>query len=161
MPATRLREIDPNSDAEINLVAERMGKTLQEVLGEERGTEMYSRQWLVDRVRWHLSGEVSALVLVAEDASEKISGHAIARIEIDDTLPLCLFSTIYVEPTARGTGLAGRLMERVEAWARQQGSLSIRYNTAHDHTRLIGMFERRGFSITLRAGEMVQLTKAL
>ena len=50
----KIREIDPTSKEEISLVASRMRETLIEVLGEERGTALYSMDWLRNRVLWHL-----------------------------------------------------------------------------------------------------------
>ena len=45
-----IRAIDPQSRAEVELVASRMRQTLVEVLGEEVGGNMYTMDWLgVDR----------------------------------------------------------------------------------------------------------------
>ncbi len=46
-----VRPLDEASGAEITWVATRMRRTLQEVLGVERGTAMYDLAWLHGRVR--------------------------------------------------------------------------------------------------------------
>lgn len=50
----KIREIDPILINEIELVATRMRQTLVEVLGPEKGTALYTMEWLLERVRWHL-----------------------------------------------------------------------------------------------------------
>lgn len=61
-----IRPIDSNSLPEIELVATRMRETLKEVVGAERGESMYSMDWLIDRVRFHLDPNLStAQVLVS------------------------------------------------------------------------------------------------
>jgi GNAT superfamily N-acetyltransferase len=155
-----IREIDPASESEIELVARRMCLTLIEVVGEERGSTMYSFEWLVARVRWHLDTDRVAKVFVATDASGAIVAHAIAREERDDAgVAFGYFSTLYVDPTVRRSGVAVRLMDQVEHWFAGRGLRMWIYNTAAHHERLIGMFEKRGYRIALREGEMVQLRR--
>src|SRR4029079_19118147 len=99
--------IDPNSKGEIELVAARMRQTLVEVLGEETGGSMYSMEWLIDRVKFHLDpAKCVGVVYVAEDESG-IVGHTIVRLEDDDKFgAIGLFSTTYVIPDARRQGFA-------------------------------------------------------
>ena len=79
----KIREIDPNSDAEIHLVAQRMRQTLVEVLGEEKGGEMYTMDWLIERVRWHLNFKnTDGRVFLSVSQGGEIIGHAIARIKL-------------------------------------------------------------------------------
>lgn len=173
LPAGRIREIDPHSDAEIRLVAERMRQTLIEVLGEERGTAMYSMDWLRDRVRFHLDPSLSDAKVFLWDAClapasespeirEPITAHAIARVErTPEGVPFGYFSTVFVEPHSRRHGIARRLLEHVEAWFRAKELPKSVYNTAKDHVNLIALFKAHGYAITDEAPEMVQLTKAL
>src|SRR5437762_9348922 len=51
----RIRPVDPTSESELELAARRMRLTLNEVLGEEAGTALYSMEWLRQRVLWHLN----------------------------------------------------------------------------------------------------------
>jgi ribosomal protein S18 acetylase RimI-like enzyme len=158
-----IREINPRSQSEIELVASRMRQTLIDVMGEERGSTYYSMEWLLDRVRWHLDPRcTTAKVYLAEGAGGKVTGQAIVRIERDDCgNPFGYFSTIYVVPDSRGQGIATRLLDRIEAWVRGQRLPKIVYNTAHDNTKLLALFQKRGFMTTRQDGEMVQLTKSL
>ena len=158
-----IREINALSAAEIGLVAARMRQTLVEVLGEEQGTTLYSTDWLLQRVRWHLDPKQTvARIFVAEDAEARLIGHAIARIEHDaDGHTFGYFSTVFVDPPSRSRGVATALIRHVESWLRSKRTPRITYNTAANHVKLIRLFERHGFQITLRSGEMVQLTKEL
>jgi GNAT superfamily N-acetyltransferase len=160
-PAASLRELrdDP---AEIEIVARNMRQTLIDVLGAERGAEFYSLDWLVDRVRWHLAPERTAKVLVVEGPDGRIVGHAIVRVEVDEEgASFGYFSTIFVEEASRRQGLATRLMASVEGWVRGHQLRRVVYNTAASNGRLLPLFQRHGYRVTLREGEMVQLTKDL
>jgi ribosomal protein S18 acetylase RimI-like enzyme len=156
-----IREIDSNSSAEILLVAQRMRETLLEVLGAEKGKSLYTQDWLVDRVRWHLNPDcsVSKIFLYVTNDNE-IIGHAIARIEKDqEQVSFGYFSTIYIEPSFRHKGLAKELMDKVENWFDELNLKKFVYNTAENHSRLIKAFIARGYQITHNENEMVQLTK--
>jgi GNAT superfamily N-acetyltransferase len=156
----KIPEIDPQSEAEIHLVAQRMQQTLIEVLGVEKGRSMYSMDWLVERVRWHLDPKnTNGRVFLAENREGEISGHAIARI--DHGTSFGYFSTIFVEPTSRRKGIATDLMKHVEGWFLKTKISKVIYNTADTHTALISLFRAHGYEITHSESEMVQLTKTL
>jgi GNAT superfamily N-acetyltransferase len=159
----KIREINPNSEEEISLVAARMRQTLVEVLGEEKGTSLYSMEWLLGRVRWHLNSNLAtAKIFLIEDDNCEIVGHAIARIDTDsDERRFGYFSTVFIVPAYRKKGLARSLLLHVEAWLRSMKMQKIAYNTAENHSQLINLFEKNGFAITHREGEMVQLSKHL
>jgi GNAT superfamily N-acetyltransferase len=159
----RIREIDPGSQSEISLVAERMRLTLVERVGTQRAEAMYSIEWLVDRVRWHLDpSQTTAKIFLVEGHSCQIIAHAIARLERDEVgKAFGYFSTIYVDPTSRGQGVATSLMLKVESWLREMKMPKVIYNTADDHEELIRLYGRHGYTITHHEGDMVQLTKIL
>jgi GNAT superfamily N-acetyltransferase len=158
----KIREIARENPAEVQLVATRMRQTLIDVLGEEKGGCLYTMDWLVERVLWHLNPEcATAKVFLAENREAHITGQAIARIERENERPYGYFSTLYVEPESRRLGVATNLMLRVEDWFREMAMPRIVYNTAETNAKLIGLFEAHGFRITLRESEMVQLTKLL
>ena len=136
-PAMKIREIDPQSEFEIKLVAQRMRQTLVEVLGEEKGGSMYTMDWLVNRV----------------------TGHAIARIDHASTFGY--FSTVFVQLSSRRSGIATCLMRHVEDWFSKGGIPKIIYNTADNHVALIALFKSEGYEITHAESEMIQLTKVI
>lgn len=156
----KIREIDPQSEVEVNLVAERMRQTLVEVLGKEKGESMYSMDWLIERVRWHLDQKnTDGRVFLSEDRAGRIVGQAIARIDHGSSFGY--FSTIFVEPAFRRNGVAVNLIKHVEDWFSKNGMPKIIYNTASNHVALISLFKSHGYEITDRESEMVQLAKIL
>jgi GNAT superfamily N-acetyltransferase len=158
-----IRDIDPKSEAEIRLVAQRMRQTLVEVIGEERAIAMYTMDWLVDRVRWHLDREkTDGRVFLLEADDGHVAGQAIARVEHDvDGTRYGYFSTIFVEPESRRKGNAVTLVRHVESWFREKRMPKIVYNTAKDHKAIISLFSAHGYRITHAEDEMIQLTKIL
>ncbi len=159
----KIREIDPNSEAEINLVAGRMRQSLVEVLGEDQGVALYTMGWLVSRVKWHLDAtQIIAKVFLVETKAAEIVAHAIARIEVDETKNLFgYFSTIFVEENSRNQGIASGLIAHVESWFLEKGLPKSVYNTAENHIKLIRLFERHGYQIAYSNLKMVQLVKRL
>ena len=158
-----IRVINPNSSDEILLVANRMRETLIDVLGDDKGKNFYTQDWLVNRVKWHLDPKnCISKILLSVINNDQIIGHAIARLEIDqEKLNFGYFSTIYVEPDSRHKGYAKELMDNVEEWFLELGLRKFVYNTAENHHRLIKAFTARGYQITHRENEMVQLTKLI
>lgn len=161
-----IRPIDPTSSAEIELVAARMERTLSEVLGA-RGESMYTRAWLVDRVRFHLDPERSTgAVFLAEvpegSQTERIVGHTIVRVEAGEAGPdFGLFSTTFVAPEHRGHGVARALLARGEAWMRERRlELAVTY-TDEGNTKLQGLFRSAGYSMRSATDDFVRLAKAL
>jgi len=162
----RVRSFDRESEAELDLVAERMRLTLIEVLGEATGGELYSHDWLRARVRWHLDPQTCVgEVFVAEGAAGQVLGHTIVRLEPTETdaPPEGLFATTYVTPDARRQGVAEALLERGERWLLERGVTTLATATSETNQGLIRLFEGHGYAITLRVPErsMLRLTKAV
>jgi GNAT superfamily N-acetyltransferase len=157
-----IREIDPNSVAEIELVAVRMRDTLVEVLGEATGRDMYSLDWLVARVRWHLDPlECSGAVFLAV-LEQEILGHTLVRLEPDDDgTHFGLFTTFFVAPAARNQSVAKELVKHGENWMRGNGMLISRTYTAENNIKLHNLMFQNGYEITLRKSNMVVLSKVL
>lgn len=158
-----VRRIDPASESEVALVATRMRDTLIEVLGEQRGGEMYSHEWLVDRVQWHLDpSNVVGEVYVSEQEDGEISGHTILRVQSDELFGRHgLFSTFYVLPRFRNTGIAAKFVEIGEKWMRDNRLQRAMTYTAIDNERLQGFLKRRGYEVVLEKDDMVALSKNL
>jgi ribosomal protein S18 acetylase RimI-like enzyme len=165
---TTIRLLGLDEDDAITLVADRMGETLMEVLGEERGKAMYTHEWLVERVRWHIrSEEVRSCVLVAAKDSAhvgEIVGHILARTDVDELLHpvrrVGVLSTVYVVPAYRRQGLAMALLDAAEAWFCNAVDVLVT-NTDAENWPLIGLYEGAGYRTTFRDEErhMVQLSK--
>ncbi len=163
MTSCRIRPIDAANAAEIQLVAQRMRQTLIEVLGEARGSAMYSPAWLEQRVRWHLDGHATTgEVLLAETLDGVIVGHTIVRIDQDEAgAPVGLFSTIYVDPAFRNAGVAQRLVTCGEAWmVRYALSRAVTY-TDVDNIKLQTLFRARGYVMKAMPDDFVELSRAL
>jgi GNAT superfamily N-acetyltransferase len=156
----RIRELDPANGDELELVATRMRKTLEEVLGQEAGRALYTMDWLRERVRFHLDpARSTAAVFVAEDAHGNIVGHSIVRLERDDAGgPMGLFSTTYVAPESRRSGIAKELLLHGEAWMRGQGVTTAVTDTSDANTKLIRLYEAQGYAIVARESGMVRLS---
>ena len=148
--AIQIREIDPASESEIDVVARRMQATLIEVEGEMVGTTLYSLEWLRDRVRWHLTNEsVQATVLVATGRDGEIVAHTIVRVEEGtDGRAYGLISTTYVIPTWRGLGVATELLEAAETWFADLHLSLFSTWTSSTNSKLIKLYEKHGYSIT-------------
>lgn len=160
-PRVRPLARGPGLEAELELVALRMRATLEEVLGAERGRALYDMDWLRERVRWHLDPAQRGEVWLACDPPDQILGHSIVRLEPELGPGVGLFSTTYVLPSARRTGLAQCLLQAGESWLRAAGATQATTHTAAGNQGLIALFEGRGYAITLRAEAMVRLSKAL
>jgi GNAT superfamily N-acetyltransferase len=165
----QIRATRASSDLEIDLIASRMRLTLMEVLGDEAGAAMYTMDWLRERVRFHLDPQLClAAVYVAESDAGEIIGQSIVRVEparpalaatVQDEYGLV--ATIYVVPEARRAGVAELLLDQAEAWIRAQGLHRAATNTGQHNLKLIRLFEKRGYAITLRTDDMVQLAREL
>lgn len=157
-----IRPLNRTDEVEIEVVAQRMRATLIEVLGEQDGRALYTMDWLRERVREHLDPKrYEAEVFLAEQAGV-LQGQAIVR---RDTSPeggaIGLMATIYVLPEHRRAGIATALVEAVEQWIVDRKLRLAATNTGVQNERLIRLFEARGYAITARTDEMVQLTRVL
>ena len=148
----RIRDIDPASDAEVDLVARRMRQTLVEVEGEETGTALYSMQWLRDRVRWHLDpANTTGRVFLAEGPGGRVLGHAIVRMESDGSgRRFGLFSTLFVDPGSRRRAVGTRLLRHGEGWMASQALPEAATWTSSTNAKLIGLCSKHGYAITAR-----------
>ncbi|NQU49728.1 MAG: GNAT family N-acetyltransferase [Planctomycetes bacterium] len=156
-----IRPINRCSDAEILLVAQKMRQTLIEVLGEKKGNDIYSLEWLIQRVEWHLDCQQTvAEIYLAEDNQGTIVGHTIVRKDFNSNKRVIgLFSTTFVAPSFRKTGVATELLEEGEKWILEQGLLSSETHTAEDNLKLINLFQQRGYTQFEGENKMVILKK--
>jgi GNAT superfamily N-acetyltransferase len=159
----RIRRINPQSEEEIVLVAKRMRETLIEVLGEERGGNMYSLEWLKHRVLFHLDEDrCKGAVFLAENQSKEIIGHCIVRVDKDEhDREVGLFSTTYVMKKSRRAGTASELLRCGEEWLKEKGITEIITYTDEMNKNLIELYKRHGYKITEQYAEekMIKLSK--
>jgi GNAT superfamily N-acetyltransferase len=156
-----VRGIHRDSDEEILWVAERMRHTLEGVLGEERGRDMYTPEWLEERVRFHLDTEQCKGEVFVADGPDGLLGHVIVRVETYEDRKIGLISTIFVEPAIRGGGLGTMLLERAEDWMRNQILAAVHTCTAKDNGAVISLLEQRGYETVVSTDEMVRLKRML
>jgi 8-oxo-dGTP pyrophosphatase MutT (NUDIX family)/ribosomal protein S18 acetylase RimI-like enzyme len=165
MSTPLIREINPKSQQEIELVAKRMRLTLVDVLGEEEGGSMYTMEWLVDRVIFHLDSKKSnAQIFLSENPERQITGQCIVRIERDEGgNQFGLFSTTYVDPAFRKKGFANALLLRGEQWMLEHELLEAITYTSESNAKLIRLYEKHGYRIHLTNAEkrMIGLKKRL
>ncbi len=163
MIQTRLRLLSREETEAISLVAARMRLTLMEVVGEEEGAAMYSLEWLVDRVHFHLDpARSTGVVFVVENDTSAILGHTIVRVEPEGTGGrVGLFSTTYVDPAARRLGIADQLLEAGEQWIRAQGLAAAITHTTAKNEKLIRLYQKHGYRIVEEAPPFVRLWRPL
>lgn len=153
------RPLNRQSQEEINSVAQNMKKTLMEVMGEEKGSQYYSMDWLLERVYWHIELGDRAKIILCEDAFSNLIGQAIVRVEFDEDLEqeIGYFSTIYIEPAIRKQGAASLLINQVHEWCKEKQLQIVSYSTAKDNEKLLSLFHKFGYEKTLKTDEMVKL----
>ncbi len=158
-----IRPIDPNSEAEATAVAERMRQTLVEVLGEEKGDAMYTMEWLINRVQWHLDAEkITGQVYLAEKVDGAVIGHVIVRVDRDENgQEIGLFATTYIEPEHRRYGIATKLLKQGEQWMVRQGMKTAVTYTDKDNEKLQKLYIGQGYEMMPMPKEFVKLEKSL
>jgi GNAT superfamily N-acetyltransferase len=89
-----------------------------------------------------------AVVKVAEE-NGKVVGYAVASRGRDASFlkysHVAILSDVFVETSQRGKGLARRLLESIEEWARAQKLQAIEVNVFPDHVDEIGSLKGLGF----------------
>jgi GNAT superfamily N-acetyltransferase len=165
----QIREIDATSRNEIDLVAQRMQATLVEVEGEANAASLHTPEWIRERLLWHVSGcDVLAKVLVVTIDDGAIIGHTVLRREVNETgAHFGLFSTTYVLPAYRSTGVANRLLQAGEQWFAGIGLSSFCTWTSASNAKLLHLYQGNGYEITdsgsneITGTTMVKLSKII
>ena len=159
-PPLHIRGVTLEDAEDIEWIALHMRQTLIEVLGEERGRQMYTLEWLTNRVRSHLDAEqLIGNVFLAEVDRTRV-GHSIVRVEGTDP-PIGLFSTTYVLPVARKSNVATRLIERGEQWMIGQDLKEAVTYTDGNNSKLQSLYLKHGYEMTSMPGDFVKLSKPL
>jgi len=69
----------------------------------------------------------------------------------EDHKTLCLMS-MWVAPEARGTGMAGALIDALVAWAREHAFERVILDVTNDNLPALSLYEKKGFRPTGRVG---------
>jgi ribosomal protein S18 acetylase RimI-like enzyme len=93
------------------------------------------------------AADPSAQTLVACSADGKRLGYIHMRAGKDGVTdePCGYVSLLAVEKEAEGLGIAHRMMEAAEAWARTRGYRFLSLDVFADNRRAVALYERRGF----------------
>jgi len=94
------------------------------------------------QLTWHASGRSNARFVVAERGGE-IVGNALVFFR-RGARRARLYS-IVVDGTARGLGLGGRLLERVERVAKATGATELGLEVRTRNAAAIALYEREGY----------------
>lgn len=92
---------------------------------------------------------------IARDEQGKASGFVEASIRHDyvngtETSPVAFLEGLYVRPSARRQGVARRLVQAVEQWARSRGCSELASDTSFRNRTSRAVHERLGFVETER-----------
>ncbi len=91
------------------------------------------------------AGEVSVLFVAEKD--EKWVGLA-GHVGLDQTPGEPQVVSMWVDPARRRSGLAGRLLDAVMAWARDRGAERVHLWVTEGNSPAIALYERFGFAFT-------------
>jgi GNAT superfamily N-acetyltransferase len=89
------------------------------------------------------AGATDGVVIVAEVAGRLVGMASGGRAPFDETV--ASLSKMWVEPAARGTGIAVAIAAAVVAWAREAGYLRLVLGVTTSNARAIALYERLGF----------------
>jgi ribosomal protein S18 acetylase RimI-like enzyme len=63
--------------------------------------------------------------------------------------------SVWVDPKARGGGVAGELVAAVETWARQSGATTLKLAVLPDNDAAIALYRRHGFVLSGHPGVLL------
>lgn len=73
----------------------------------------------------------------------------------------CELRSVWVAPSARGHGVADRLLAEIEAWAVRSGTAMLRLAVYPDNARAVALYERHGYVAHGTAGDQLTMVKQL
>ena len=68
---------------------------------------------------------------------------------------------MYVSPTHRGQGVAGQILQELEAWSHELGYTATVLETANDMPDAIGLYEKHGYERTPNYGQYVGMPRSV
>jgi GNAT superfamily N-acetyltransferase len=93
-----------------------------------------------------LSGDEVYHCLAAFDGAKMVGAHFLHRMSIDK-LPACHVHGLWVHAEHRKTGIARRLKELGEAWARSKGCILMDSNVRVTNLGMIALNESMGYEV--------------
>jgi ribosomal protein S18 acetylase RimI-like enzyme len=102
------------------------------------------------RTRLSLPGSLDLLAVEGDRAVGTVSGVP----DPDDPAHVELIS-MWVDPAARGRGVAGLLVRAVVGWAADQGAVDVRLSVMPDNDRARRAYARAGFTATDEPGDLL------
>ena len=109
---------------------------------EQRADEVRERRLIAG----HLNDGTSTIFIARDD------GRAVGFVQLFQTYstvwlgPSLLLEDLFVDPSARGCGIATKLLERALAYSREIGSVGMFLETAMDNVAAQRVYERAGWT---------------
>lgn len=100
-----------------------------------------ARRFLVDR----LANGQSVVFLASNDATPCGFTQLYPLFSSLACRPIWILSDLYVDPFARRSGVARRLMEAAHAFARDEGAAAVELDTAHTNAPAQALYEDLGY----------------
>jgi ribosomal protein S18 acetylase RimI-like enzyme len=99
---------------------------------------------LEDWASW--AADASRVIVVAIDGERWVGMAACRRLEPSSSW----LTALWVEPSERGAGLGGRLIEAAADWAREQGAATVELSVTTNNDAAATLYSRAGFAETGR-----------
>ena len=97
---------------------------------------------LDDWASW--AADASRVIVVAIDGERWVGMAACRRLEPDSSW----LTALWVDPSERGAGLGGRLIEAAADWAREQGAATVELSVTTNNDAAATLYSRAGFAET-------------
>lgn len=88
------------------------------------------------------------VVVIAEDGDRRV-GMVACRL-LDRPAGSAWLTALWVDPAARGAGLALRLIDAVAGWARERGATALDLSVTTNNEQAAALYARAGFTDTGR-----------
>ena len=139
MRIRRLRadEVEPLRDLRLRALREDPG-AFAETFEEARDRP------LTDWASW--AADASRVIVVAIDGERWVGMAACRRLEPESSW----LTALWVDPSDRGAGLGGRLIEAAADWAREQGAATVELSVTTNNDAAATLYSRAGFAETGR-----------
>lgn len=154
----RIRDLDPESDAELDVVTRMCRRTVLETIPELEGSEdkaqavsgNFSYAQMNDMIR-ACSRNPAHRLLVAVEESGRIVGHSMISQKVDsEGRRYGYFFSRFVEPSHRRRGIATRLLAEALAWFEASDVEYLRAETHATNHALQALMLGAGFRVAER-----------